>query len=197
MEVRVQRSRRGLTLLEVVCVAVIIVTVTAILTPVFTGMLRTSKEASAAWKLRQLWAATMQYRSEYGGDGVYGRASDMGLLNELSFYVDEKYMLYSKDKSLWEPACGAHPQVEMARLKIDYFASNYEDPSYPWIEYIQRYQDDALLYRDRNCTSPSIPLEADFYLKTLIAVRFSGQIGKKRAYGDSHSFKPWHGEEVD
>lgn len=184
------RSRyAGLTFVELLVVCAIIVALAAILTPVLLGVRRKAKEALALSNLRQIWAAVSIYRTDYGGDGVYGGASAMGMLDLFRFYEGE-YLLYSKDEAIWEPACGTHPQIEMEYPKIDYFPEE-TDRSGKWVTYVQEHQDSALLFRDRNCTDPSIPLNADFYPRTVLAVRLSGQASKKIVYGYASSFEIW------
>lgn len=182
-------NQAAFTLIEIVAVCAIVAVLSGLMAPVLARAIHASKESNATNKLHNLQLAFALYRTTHDGDGVYGRPSAMGLPDYDHFY-QQGYLSVSNKQDLWNPSCGVHPEMHTARVKYDYTASGREGE--PWIDYVLEKQEEAVLLRDRNCTDHSVPLNADYFPRVVIAVRLNGQALKKVVFGYASALSIWH-----
>jgi hypothetical protein len=161
----------------------------ALMAPVFSRAIHAAHETSALEKMRQLHAAYMLYRSDNDGDARYGTAEEMGLPTYQTLHAGDGIYLVSKNQDLWEPACGEHPDLwRSSKLKYVYPVESGE----PSASYYKKYQDNAILIFDENCTDPEVSFHLAMTRKKLIGVRLSGQAQKITTVEHADSVMNWH-----
>jgi prepilin-type N-terminal cleavage/methylation domain-containing protein len=179
----IRTRRSAFTLIEVICVSIILMILAAIATPVVVGSIFQAKVPVAASNLHQLHLALKLYQYDYDGDGKYGKASEMGLPDKTLFYGSKPIL--SCQEMLFRPPCGVHPDFEAndnGSIKLTYGPQDSEEDVYYPI-----YKEDSILLLDENCTDHSVSLYDPLVAKLILGVRLSGQLGKlvTRKYPDS------------
>lgn len=188
----ITRSPRlvGLTLVETLCVIVIIATLTALAFPVLANALHSSRQSSTLSRFRQLSVAFQLYRETYDDPGVlFGRASDMGLPVSVPGFYGGAVFTVEKNPTMWKSPCGRHPQTDLPLTDFNYYPS--DDPSDPWVAYVERNELSSVFLEDQNCTPHHVSLEATHYPRTLIGLRVDGGARVKLTTSSSIGVGVW------
>lgn len=159
--------RRGLTLVELLIVIGIVASLGAI-TYAVSGPARLSGKKSANLGVaRNLWLAHSLYRTAYGGDGVYGIDSEMGLP---SFGGSDETLPQQKLSSYgapwprdWRSACD----------QSSLFLPRYSDRIH-WVREVLEHQESTIFLTDIFCT-PQLNQLSQYDLFTGLGVELSGR----------------------
>ena len=176
-------SRKGLSLIEILCVLAILSIVAAILFPVFARAKQAAKESACIPNLKNLYLATALYREEQGTTLEFGDPYSMGLPGPMGM-VELLEKTCGKDKDRQSP-CGRHP-----RLDEDYggYTTIYFLPQDPqeFASYSVKHEGSTPLWVDPNCNAPSTPIRLQYGLKKVYGVMLDGHVISK-----SKSDKPF------
>lgn len=189
-------ARRGLTLVEVVVVAGILLVLAAILTPVLVRAKRAGDEAHSRSNLRQIYLGLEMYRESNGKLVEYGPAVAMGL-PELLMIQDVVHEVVP-GRSAWRSRCCCHPQGSTGHPDYSRYRTDYEEYFHTedsWIRYVTRWKDDSIYVQDSHCNGRRV----DTYSRNgeavkLLGVRLNGKIETRiarKSKGDPGEF--WHG----
>ena len=166
---------RGFTLVELLCVVIIVAALSAILFPVLNTSIAASYRSSSAQRLKQLHVALMLYQAEWDGSGRYDEAKNMGLPSEAQVYFFEAIPAVSKSPDTWLSPCGVHPSFVQQKTALFYLPANSDADDGRWREYANKHHENALLVLDPNCNPNTISnLDAGFRKIWLQTVTLSG-----------------------
>jgi prepilin-type N-terminal cleavage/methylation domain-containing protein len=181
-------KRSGFTIVEVLCVFVILSIMGAILAPVLARSIHSSQETTALQRLKQLHIAFMLYRTDNDGEGKYGTAPEMGLPSYAQYKSGGYRAVWANDE-LWKPACGIHPSLQDQKLPLFVYPPDESEAS---AAYYRRNGDNSILLLDENCTAHDTPLSSAFDIKRVVGIRLNGaaKIISTRGYPDS--VDNWH-----
>lgn len=173
-----------------ICIA-IIVTLVAILTPVFIQAKEQAKRTVCASNLHQLFIATSTYRSDNGGDGKYGSDFDMGLPPRIGSTAQYSETILN----LKMLKCGRFPNPQTKELWSYRWA--YIDPPSGHVDYWKahslEFEDRSVLAFDINHNSLNEPLYSDYISHTGIGVTIGGALLKPHKPGDFDRLRWWVG----
>jgi type II secretory pathway pseudopilin PulG len=183
---------RAFTTVECLCVIGILALLAAMAFPALSRAKDRSKTTVCASNLRQLMAATMQYASEYGGDGVYGDASAMGL----PLWPHDSFPVIKSFE------CPAIPnQIFKSSDAIPYFCAfgpDVETSSKPrWADYVDAYKDSAIAWYDLNHNGEDVPILAHMSTKFGLGVSLGGTLVTRRRSGNPFGPDWWHDDFQD
>jgi prepilin-type N-terminal cleavage/methylation domain-containing protein len=172
--------RRAFTLLEVLTCISIIVTVSAVSYPAFQAVKQYAKRNSAASNLKQLYLATAIYRSECGGDGIYGDAAEMGLPTASGPFPTPFNTFMQTYQPFWKSPCGLNQswfplengQTEGPEMEIIYRPADAST----FGSYAAVYRENSLLFYDVNCDDSDAPIDNKYLDHRGIAVLVEGQL---------------------
>ena len=181
--------RRGLTMVEVlVCIAIAAV-LCAILLPVVAEAKSSAQRSTTVSNFRQIYAGLALYRSEYGGDGVYGVASKMGLppgLKDLA--VAERL-----PKAIFRSGC---PSVRAPVLKLPLFRMMWHEDGDPtaqdWAPYAQKSQGSTVLLGDDNCDFLDRALDNPMVSHRAIGLYEAGNVRTVVKMGSNLPYEWWN-----
>lgn len=173
--------RRAFSLLEVLTCIAIIVVVAAISFPAFSAAKAYAKRSSASSNLWQLYLAAALYRTDQGGDGVYGDVSQMGLPIHEGHFPTPYDQFLKPLKQLWKSPCG---------LNTGWYQRNSWEPATgPLVDVIYRasddrtfatyaatYRENTLLFYDLNCDDPDTPVGNQYLDHRGLGVLVEGQL---------------------
>ncbi len=157
-------KRRAFTLIEVmVCIAIIGV-LAGLCFPAFSRAKRAAKETVSLSNVRQIWTAVKLYQQDYGGEGVYGKPSEMGLPVADASNPYEKppppsvYQILERDyhlpMAIWMSGCGCH-------LTDIYHVNNIVPAWTDEVTYapeVALFRENTILVYDVNCSDPGASL---------------------------------------
>lgn len=175
-------------MVETLSVLVIVAALSAVISPVLSGGLRSARSTSSLLRLRQLHVATVLYQIDYDGVGNYGPASIMGLPDAVHFYGGALYGI-SSVKELWASPCGRHPDTDLLLTDYGYYAT--DDPTDPWASYATLLRDRVILYDDGNCNAHEVRLWSPHHRRTVLGVRLDGSASRKTTFGDVFATYLW------
>lgn len=172
-------QRIGFTLVELLCVIVILAVVSAIVFPVVVRARMGAKVTSAKTNLKNLWMALQLYQENYGERVEYGAVSDMGLPSAGAGYGNflDEYTHQKRGSWLtWTDICpcGTHVGSE-ANWGIFYFGDHITD----WPKDVQKYKDSTIVLADKNCNDSSVRIDCQFCKKRSIGIALSGKLVDK------------------
>jgi hypothetical protein len=183
--------RRSVTLLELVVALTVVAVIAAIAYPVIRNAVKRSKETVCMNKLHQLHAAIALYRTEYGGDGVYGRIEQMGLPPGIHT------LYYMKRLTLQDLRCAGDPRSNAAPVAV-YVVMWYVDEKFDsrptkWEQYASEQRENSILLVDPNHGNPSVHPQAWRFKHRAIGLFLNGTIKSKEDYGDMTAPEFWTG----
>jgi prepilin-type N-terminal cleavage/methylation domain-containing protein len=184
------RTRAAFTLVEVLVVIGILAVLAALTFPVFGLAKAKARETACASNLRQIWLATQLYRSENGGDGVYGSVTAMGLPNatEVRFFTD------LRRQGL---VCGLGNRPLDPLFGNTYYRMFQEDEGDPdpwkWSAYTTSKHDEAILMADPFHNPPDVSIElSPLRTKVGFGVTLGGNVRRVENKGDWMFRAWWH-----
>jgi prepilin-type N-terminal cleavage/methylation domain-containing protein len=179
---------RAFSLVELLVVVLIIAILAAILYPVLAKSKDRSKQAVCMSNLRQIAVAIDLYRTEAGGNGVFGDMYSMGLP---PFPINRSIPSLRNLSSCDGPARTIPGGGR--RAAYVYVPSPPGQMSGPvtWAQYAQDMRESALVCFDKNHNSPEISLDSDLTTKTGIGVRLSGSIVIRTRKGAMDDWNWW------
>lgn len=182
---------RAFTLMEVLVVIAILTVLAALIYPVGARAKRQAQRTGAMANLKQHYYALAMYRTDYGGDGVYGKASEMGLPVPKSVYGDPSFFLDGLGERSFLSTCPTHPDVpgdsRPHGRNFDYYPSN--DPSNSWARLTFEHVDATVLLGDFNCNDRSTKLGSMKAQKFGIGVNLAGSAFVRwSTHGDGDMF---------
>lgn len=170
-------NRKGITLVEVLCIAAVLLILSAALLPVLKRSTIEAKADAAKQNLKGFWKGLLLYQSECEQKVLFGDAPEMGLppsgLGWAQFYNQ-----YTGDaqpgwatKSAFLP-CGNLHDSKFGFDGIGYMVSMRSD----WPRDVVKFQEDTVVLYDRNCNDPSTVVYSQTSLKRSIGITLGGQI---------------------
>lgn len=180
------KSLRAFTLVDVLVALSIVVALVALLTPTFIRALESAKISNTQSNLRQIGMAVAMYRDEWGGEGIYGNANQMGL--PCAPQPDRLPIL-----SQLLPPNRSHPSSLIIgyTYKQIFGVGGIIGPQ--WESYSLDAQDSAVIYVDPFFNPPSVQLdESQFYPLFLVGVRLDTSVLRVRRPGEWMLPSFWH-----
>ena len=188
--------RRGFTLVELLTCISIILIIAGLSFPAFSTIKRFAKVRSASSNLHQLYVAASLYRTDNGGDAIYGDATQMGLPTLAGPTPTPFGVFMNSYKPLWKSPCGLNPDW--------YQPESWEPSTGPLINiiyrpadektygaYAQVYRQNSLLFFDLNCDDPDSPIGNKYLDHRGIAVTVEGQLINQYKPGSMWSDSWW------
>jgi type II secretory pathway pseudopilin PulG len=178
--------RRGTSLVEVLVSIGILAVLAGLLFPVFKGAKRTAQIAAAGENLRQLHVAASLYRTQHDGDGKFGKATEMGLVdgNRIAHVLDLRW------DDVWRSPCGTHPVfLPEDPYTVGWMPNDTEGSD--WDENIWMFRENALLVGDINCNDADVHPNNRFATRFAIGCLMSGTVVRIRAKGDESKLAFW------
>jgi prepilin-type N-terminal cleavage/methylation domain-containing protein len=168
-------SRRGASLIEVLCVIAIISILFAMTFGVSGPIRAAALETSSKSNLRQVYLALRLYQESQTGSSEYGTASEMGMP---SFDLEIKPFLPKGavgDPGIWRSPCGDHPvhpnfPTENNTLLV-YVAEDLQ-----WKRQSQSLQGRTVLASDPNCNPHNLRLDNPLVRSKYQVLRLDGSI---------------------
>jgi type II secretory pathway pseudopilin PulG len=123
---------RAFSLVETLCVMAILIALFAIAQPALVEARHSAARSVSAAHLRQLHVALKMYQIDYGGEGVYGTASAMGLPDFMMMYGPpaDPADVVSGTAGIWKSPCGTHPGSPLSSKgtnNLSYYATDMQD----------------------------------------------------------------------
>lgn len=168
--------RKGFSLVELLVVIAIIAVIVAIITPVLVQAKRSANIRSSQSKLHQLSIALLIYRTDHGGDGIYGSMEQMGLPPARYVYIS-RFHQFSSDMLV--SSCGHHPSFPV-KFNIDYIPG---EGGGPFQSQSVVFRENMLMFSDMNCTPSNINLSNPYLIKYGLGVLLSGRLVVKNKTG--------------
>ncbi len=172
--------RRAFSLVELMtCIAILLV-VAAISFPVFGAAKRWSRRSAAVSNLHQLYLAVALYRSEQGGDGIYGDPAAMGIPTDSDAFPSPYDRFIKPIENLTLSPCGLN--TSWYRKESWEVSGPVEDVTYrpndraSYAAYSRVYRDNSLLFYDVNCDDPGTPIYNPYFVHRGLAVLLEGQL---------------------
>jgi prepilin-type N-terminal cleavage/methylation domain-containing protein len=191
--VRTHARAAAFTLIEVICVIIILSVLVAMLAPVAVRVKDASKRAAAMSNLRQLYVSFDLYRTDYDGQDVYGPASAMGLPDISMIYgTPGPSALFPKTEGSWASPCGQHPDtlpLDRAGTNLSYFATDLKDEYWP--TYAPQKGPAAVFLADENCNPPSVVIGTEYYPTFHLGVTIDGTVRRKTCTNGEIGFLVW------
>ena len=174
--------QRAFTLIELLCVIVILAVLASLLFPVLGSALASSKRAASGQSLKQLYLALQLYRADNGETVEYGEATAMGLPNEAAIYFFSGTTAVTPNVNLWHSVCGTHASLAGQNTHTDllYFPSDDSEGG-PWSKYSTQYQGSGFLLIDTNCNSSDVNLYAGLERKWYVIATLNGSVRVKQS----------------
>ncbi len=161
---------RAFTLIEVLCVAVIIATLTAILMPVFSSAKMSAKRTSSLSRMQQIYAGLMIYQADYDGAG-YGSAAKMGLPSMIRLLETLGAACPSVPVELWMSPCGYH-----ADGPTGFWSYSYHADDEGWGHFAEKYEGRTPLLSDLPCSDVPAEGDSDLVTKSVPFLNLDGQV---------------------
>lgn len=176
--------KRAFTLLEVICVAVIISALLMLAMPVYVKARIRAGTAVCASNLRQIAIAIQMYRSANDGLEVYGTPKEMGTAEPWTM------IKYSKG-SLDLMKCRGYKDARHGVSVYTFLLPNPGEDSDAWASYAKDMKDAAVFAVDPNHGDK--PVDFGEYLTTykVMGMAFSGQLVTKSIDGNYTSYDAW------
>jgi len=171
--------KRGFTLLELLTCISIIVIVASISYPAFSAIKTYAKRSAAASNLRQLYMGVALYRTDLGGDGIYGDAAAMGIPADSGPYPTPYITFMNGYKPLWLSPCGLNTSWfplaagDTPPLKTIVYRPSQ---SKTFGQYATNFRENTLLFFDLNCDDPDAPIGNKFVNHRGVGVLTEGQL---------------------
>lgn len=169
---------RAFTLIEVLCVAVIIASLTAILTPVISSAKMSAKRTSSLSRMQQIYAGLMIYQADYDGAG-YGSASKMGLPPMIRLLETLGAACPSVPVELWMSPCGYHEEGPRGFWSYSYHA---DDDTY-WSQFAEKHEGRTPLLSDLPCSDVPAIEDSPLVTKSVPFLNLDGQARIARGIG--------------
>lgn len=187
-------NKRGFTIVEVLACAAIVVSLAAIFQPALSQAVVAARRTVAVSNLHQLHLALKLYQMDHGGDGTYGKASQMGLPDFVWFFERPEGPLrhLPATTGLWHSPCGRHPYLETPRdatSDLTMYTTDMEEEYWP--TYSVRYEEASMLVIDKNCADHAVPLYSPYRTKRLMGVRLNGSLARITT-AETVELWPWH-----
>lgn len=177
--------QKGISLLEVLVCMAIMAVLAALLTPAFIRVKRNAQMTSSMSNLRQIFGAVKLYQADYGGDGVYGSAGDMGL-PDMVVVGNTRLGL---PREAWLSPCGPNPQVTPRDARFHYNYSVSHSPEFE--QRALRFKENLVLAADMNCNDADIALYSEYVSKRALILLLSGRVVNRFAPGDIRRLEWW------
>lgn len=176
-------SRRlAFTLVEVITVLAIIIVLAALSYPTFASARKRAYETTCIANLRQVYVALSLYRSDWSGDAVNGKPSEMGLpLDLLALQPSiDRYTCHGVDPYNCGSVAGGGGLWKRWPSGLPQFSNPAADAA--WAAYVGRYGESAVLIIDPNHQF-SCPL-TEFSTGRAAGLRLDGSAAFRIRYGD-------------
>jgi type II secretory pathway pseudopilin PulG len=168
--------KKPFSLVELICVAIILAIMSTVLMPVFASARLSSKASSAKANLRTFWQGMILYQSNYDEKVPFGRPEDMGLPPTAigfskfvnAFTKDNNNSWDTKSKFL---PCGKSVGDEEI-IGLGYMPLIRND----WNREVTIRQGNTVLIFDKNCNLPDTRVMCQFCDKRSIGITLSGAI---------------------
>lgn len=169
--------KKGLTLVEILCVTAILAVLAAILTPVFVRAKLESRASAAKLNLKGFWQGLILYQSENEQKVEYGPVEEMGLpsvrdgwWNFVSAYTGDSNRGW-ETKGSFLP-CGLLRGGDLNGMGLIYMASQVSD----WPRNVSKLQEETVVISDPTCNAASVKPYSQTMPKRAIGVTLGGQI---------------------
>lgn len=177
-------KRRAFSLPEILIVIAIIAVLAVIVTPIMVRAKRSAKATAAKANLRQLWAFTVLYQSDWGPGMEFGSRMDM------RFWPDSYFLPTELPSGIRKSPCGQHPDANGGQpMGVDTWFVPFDDRQ--WIHHVNEKESMAVLWVDGNCTNHAESITSPGVLHDSLGVRLSGSIWTNRHYGHFMDLRNW------
>jgi len=170
-------NRKGFSLIEILCVIVILSVLAAILMPVFVKAKMETKASAARMNLKGFWQGLMIYQSDNESKVEYGQPDEMGLpsvhygwLNFVNDYTGDNSYGWEKKKQFLP--CGSQDEGDLHGIGLFYMPGMMDD----WRKEVTKREEDTVVMMDKNCNVPGTRLLCQFCEKRSIGVTLGGKI---------------------
>jgi len=188
--------KRAFSLLELLTCIGIILVVAGISFPAFAAVKQSAKVNAASSNLHQLYIGVALYRTDWGGDGVYGDPSAMGLPTVAGTFPRPFDIFMKSYQSFWRSPCGLNPdwyqryswEPEESPLMDIIFRPN-DLKTYG--TYASKYKQNSLLFYDLNCDDPDSPVANRYLDHRGLGVLIEGQLVNHHKPGSMWSDAWW------
>lgn len=177
-EAHPMRLSRGFTMIEIVISVAIVAILVAIITPALASARRSARISSSVSNLRQLHLALSLYRSEYGGEGIYGTYAEMGM-------PDAEQPLDLPGFPVGSPfpsPCGWNPTISDSRPSFEYLYS----PGFAgklFAKNAQLFKDNLIIFADLNCNPHHELIRSEHFAHLGLGVLIGGKLVNQRKKG--------------
>lgn len=170
-------NRKGITLVEVLCIVAVLFILSAALLPVLKRSTLEAKADAAKQNLKGFWKGILLYQSDCEQKTMFGKAADMGLppsgLGWAQFcnqYTGDTQLGWAT-KSTFLP-CGNLHDSKFGVEGLGYMVSMLSD----WPRDVVKFQEDTVVLYDKNCNDPGTQISSQSMLKRSIGITLGGQI---------------------
>ena len=169
-------KKRAFTLIEIICVIVILSVLSAVLFPVFAKAKLSAKAGAAKQNLHRFWLAMKIYQSD-NEDGIgFGLPEQMGLppinrgwINFVNDYTGDHHDGWQTKKQFLP--CGSKTN-EMDSDGLWYMPQNQAD----WLTQVQKHLENTVVMFDKNCNTWGTRVMCQFCSKRSIGVTLEGSL---------------------
>jgi hypothetical protein len=178
------KTSAGFTIVELVTVIAILLTLAALLVPVYARSKESAKIADDFTRLHQCQLACAMYQTDHGYEG----ALPFGLPDIESAMRGLKLSgFYGLKMEQTASACGRHPLSLTEYFDWWLFAP----PTPRELAYLEHYGERSPLFIDENCNDAGVDITAEFVTKRAIAVLVNGTVVTRTREGNPFSEKFW------
>ena len=169
-------KRNGFTLVEILCIIIILSILSSILFPIFATAKMSAKAGASQQNLRGFWLGLKIYQADNDEKAEFGEADEMGLppatndwLNFVNSYTGDYHYGWETKKQFLP--CGISVDNDDFQ-GLGYMPLNKMD----WSKNIRQYQENTILMFDKNCNKPGTRIKCQFCKKRSIGVTLGGSI---------------------
>ena len=193
-EVKPMKKSCGFTLVETLCVCIILSVLASLRMPALFGAIRAAHVSSDLSRLRQLHVAFSLYRTEWDGDGKYGTATARGLPDYFAL-TGGTWRTVEPNPDMWKSSCGLHPDNIAQKDDVVQFVYPPCDKELGCGDYYRRFGDSSMLVVDTQCVDPASPFASPFHSKLVVVIRLNGQAKTMMTKEPPDSLAMWHPKE--
>lgn len=176
-------TRRGITLIEVLIVIAVLIIVAAITVPVYSKAKMSGKFSAAITNLKQVHAAYMLYREDYGGaTDAYGSAAVMRFPHIMDVWWESALEPYGFSDDMKNSIC---PRIDpgLPTSPSGYITFGPSNTGL-WPDRVQLYRERHYIAFDENCNTSGVNLANPYTSKRSIAVLLNGSVRNVWNTGD-------------
>ena len=169
-------KHRAFTIVEILCVIIILSILSVVLMPVFANATMEAKSKSAKQNLQNLWRGLKIYQSDNEGKVEFGLPQDMGLPPEPSNVA----VFLRAFKNNYHPNWSSKNSIMPCGSSVgdgDSTGIGYMPTIQPeWDSAVKTRKNNTILLYDKNCNVPGTRVMCQFCSKRSIGITLGGSI---------------------